>query len=122
MLYKLMEKLLIVVVVDKLVKDGFAGSSFLNFIIIKNERILNNGRTLQHEKIHYYQQVEMLFIFMWIAYILNLIINVFKILLKKDQTFISENTKGKKYGLIQKAYRNISFEIEAYNNEKDANY
>ena len=57
--------------------------------------------TLNHEKIHTVQIKEMLYIFFYIWYIVEWMIRLFM--------------KGN-------AYRNISFEREAYNNEKDLSY
>lgn len=50
---------------------------------------------LNHEKIHWHQQFEMLFIFFYLWYVIEYLIKVFK------------------YGWFE-AYYHISFEIEAY--------
>jgi hypothetical protein len=60
-------------------------------------------RTRRHEgSIHWPQQLELLIIFFYILYLLEWIIKFFI------------------YG--RKAYRNISFEREAYDNDDDPNY
>ena len=56
--------------------------------------------TLNHEKIHTAQIKEMLYVFFYVWYIIEWLIRL---------------PKGN-------AYRNISFEREAYNNEKDLRY
>lgn len=57
--------------------------------------------TINHESIHTEQMKEMLYIFFYIWYIIEWIIRLFK--------------KGN-------AYRNISFEQEAYDNENNLDY
>lgn len=59
-------------------------------------------RILNHEKIHWKQQIELLIIFFYIWYIIEFLI--LKIKYKKE------------------AYINISFEKEAYLNQKDMSY
>lgn len=63
---------------------------------------LNNVRLINHEKIHWKQQLEMLVIFFYIWYIIEFLIR--KFISKKD------------------AYMNLAFEREAYNNDDDLNY
>ena len=57
--------------------------------------------TLNHEKIHTAQIKELWYVFFYLWYIIEWLIRLF---MKGD------------------AYRNISFEKEAYNNENDLNY
>lgn len=57
--------------------------------------------TINHESIHTAQMKEMLYIFFYVWYLLEWLIRLFM--------------KGN-------AYRNISFEREAYDNESDLNY
>ena len=59
-------------------------------------------QTINHEKIHWYQQLEMLIIFFYIWYLTEWIIRLFI------------NTK--------EAYHSISFEREAYANDKNEDY
>lgn len=61
-------------------------------------------RMIQHEKIHFKQQKEMLFLFFYFWYIIEFIILL----------VIHKN--------VDKAYRNISFEKEAYKNETENDY
>ena len=80
----------------------FAGYKCINLFGILfargNARIDNT--TLNHEKIHTAQIKEMLYVFFYVWYIIEWLIRL---------------PKGN-------AYRNISFEREAYNNEKDLRY
>ena len=57
--------------------------------------------TLNHEKIHTAQIKELLYVFFYVWYVIEWLIRLFM--------------KGN-------AYRNISFEREAYNNENDLDY
>lgn len=58
--------------------------------------------TCTHESIHWKQQEEMLFIFFYVAYFLEWLVKIFF------------------YG--KRAYVNLSFEREAYNNERNIIY
>lgn len=60
--------------------------------------------TINHEEIHTYQMKELGYVFFYIIYFLEWIVRLFQ--------------KGPNHS----AYRAISFEQEAYNNERDAQY
>lgn len=64
------------------------------FILINRKKNINSV-TLNHERIHLAQQLEMLIIPFYIVYL---------------------------FELLTKGYRNISFEKEAYENERNLNY
>lgn len=87
-----------------LIPKGYSGLTFFPFIFLKEKRYLNNVVTINHEKIHIRQQVELLVIPFYILYFGNLGYNYLK------------------YRNFQKAYRNIVFEREAYANEKNLDY
>ena len=74
------------------------------FIFLLRKEDKQNAVLLNHEKIHIRQQLELLIIpfFIWyaVAFLIRLI----------------------QYKNWKKAYRNISFEREAYANEKDLDY
>lgn len=73
---------------------AIAGMSIAPFcILIHPDNIKDN--TINHEKIHWKQQVEMLILPFYILYFLE---------------------------WLFKGYRNISFELEAYTNETDKHY
>ena len=61
-------------------------------------------RTLRHETIHYHQQLELLFVFHWILY---LVFHVKGMLTEKNGA---------------QAYRQNPFELEAYDNDDDIDY
>lgn len=60
--------------------------------------------TLNHEKIHTRQMLELLIFPFYLIYILEWLIRILQ------------------YGNFYKAYKNISFEREAYSNQNDLNY
>ena len=79
--------------------SGYKAMNLFGVLFVRgNARI--DGITLNHEKIHTAQIKEMLYVFFYVWYIIEWLIRL---------------PKGN-------AYRNISFEREAYNNEKDLRY
>lgn len=84
---------------------GFIALTFYPFIFVRNEyKNKINDVIINHENIHKEQQKELLLIFFYIIYCLEYIINLFL------------------YKTSNEAYRNISFEKEAYKNENNLNY
>lgn len=81
----------------------YTGFSFFIFIWI-SDHAENRDEVINHEKIHFYQQLELLFIFHWILYILF---------------YLLYRAKG--YG-HDSAYRRIPFEKEAYAHEHSKTY
>lgn len=73
-------------------------------VIIMNKRFKNSVILINHEKIHLKQQIEMLVIPFYLWYFFEFIIRYFQ------------------YKSWQLAYRNISFEREAYSNQNNMNY
>jgi hypothetical protein len=82
---------------------GMRGMAIFPFIITQREELKENESYLNHENIHIQQQIELLVIPFFILYLLEWLIRK-----------ITRPT--------QNAYRNLSFEIEAYSNEDDLNY
>jgi len=85
------------------------GIALFPYIILrekyKQARYRSNAmKTINHETIHFQQALELLIIPFYILYVLEYII---KAIIYLD---------------INKAYMNISFEREAYTNERDLNY
>ena len=74
------------------------------FIIVNNE-LSKKPNKINHEKIHIHQQVELFVIIFYIWYVIEFILRTFKY-----------------FGQIEKSYRNISFEREAYSNENNLYY
>ena len=80
------------------------GITLFPFIIVANNTIKENKIFINHEKIHIRQQAELIIVFFYTWYILEFIIRLIK------------------YKKFYKAYENISFEREAYVNEKNIEY
>ncbi|HEB61818.1 MAG TPA: hypothetical protein ENI82_01585 [Bacteroidetes bacterium] len=74
------------------------------FILLKDKKLRNNEILINHEKIHIRQQLELLIIPFYLIYLSEFLI------------------KYLKYKSRYKAYRNISFEKEAFENESDKKY
>lgn len=87
-----------------IVPKGFVGITLFPFIFLKREELKKNEVLINHEKIHLKQQLELLVIFFYLFY------------------FIEWFLKLIKYRNFEKAYKNISFEREAYENEKKGYY
>lgn len=79
---------------------GFAAINLFGVLFVRKETKIT-AKLLRHEAIHAAQMKEMLYIFFYLWYVVEWIIRLFM--------------KGS-------AYRNISFEREAYSNEDDVIY
>ena len=79
--------------------QGFRAINLFGVLFVRgNARI--NERTIRHEAIHTSQMKEMLYVFFYVWYVIEWLIRL---------------PKGN-------AYRNISFEREAYDNQDDLSY
>lgn len=87
-----------------LVPKRFVGITIFPFVILRNKNLKNDNVLLYHERIHLKQQLEMLVVFFFVWYGIEFLIRF----IKHKNRFI--------------AYRNISFEREAYANERDFKY
>lgn len=87
-----------------MVPRGYLGLTFYPFIFLKTASLKTNRVLLNHERIHLQQQLELLIVPFYIIYILEFLRGLIR------------------YKNRQEAYRNISFEREAYKNEKDLDY
>lgn len=85
------------------VPKGFSGITLFPFIIARKNRI-DNQVFINHEKIHIRQQLELLVLPFFVWYLIEFFIRLIQY---KDKRM---------------AYRNISFEREAYANDKHLNY
>nr|WP_315246975.1 hypothetical protein [uncultured Flavobacterium sp.] len=92
------------IVAKYLIPKGYRGMAVYPFILIKYYKDQVNVIFLNHEKIHLKQQLEMLILPFFIWYILEFFIR-----------FIQYKNRDL-------AYRNISFEREAYENETNLTY
>lgn len=79
---------------------GYKAINFFGIIFLRKECTLSE-KDLNHEAIHTAQMKELLFIFFYIIYFLEWLVRL----------FIGKN-----------AYKNISFEKEAYSNENNLEY
>ena len=95
---------MIVIVSRYLIPKGFRGITLFPFIIVSETDLKQNSVMINHEKIHIRQQIELLILPFFVWYGIEFLIKWF--------SFKDKNA----------AYRNISFEREAYANEKDLNY
>ena len=92
------------IIINKfLVRKGYAAMAIFPFIFFRKKEYINAKR-LNHEKIHLKQQLELLIIPFYVWYGIDFLVKWIKL---KDS---------------KKAYYNISFEREAYQNENNLNY
>ncbi|MGV3461233.1 MAG: hypothetical protein ACO1N9_12350 [Flavobacterium sp.] len=87
-----------------LVPKGYAAITLFPFIILHNEKQRQNVTLITHEKIHLRQQAELLIVLFYVWYGLEYLIRLAQL------------------GSHSLAYRNISFEREAYFYESVNNY
>lgn len=80
------------------------GMAFFPFMLFKKKDFSISPTLINHERIHLQQQLELLILPFFVWYIFE---------------YIYFRFAGKKH---QEAYRSISFEKEAYQNENDMNY
>jgi len=92
------------IVAKYLIPKGYRGMAVFPFIVMKYDFDKRNETFVNHEKIHLRQQIELLILPFFIWYILEFIIRLIQ------------------YQNKDLAYRNISFEREAYTKETDLNY
>ncbi len=81
-----------------------SGMAIFPFIFVKSKVLANDEVVINHEKIHLKQQLELLILPFYIAYLFHYVINLMI------------------YRNHYQAYLNIVFEREAYVYEKDLNY
>ena len=95
---------MILIVFKYLTPRGFRGLTFFPFVFLMNKEDVLDKVFVNHEKIHLRQQLELLVLPFYVWYVMEFLI---RWIITKDKNV---------------AYRNISFEKEAYTNEKDLNY
>ncbi|WP_335967295.1 hypothetical protein [Galbibacter sp. PAP.153] len=82
----------------------YVGLTLWPLIILKDGSLKKDAILINHERIHLKQQVELLILPFYLLYIMEWLIGLCY------------------YGNFVEAYRNISFEKEAYQNEWNLNY
>ncbi len=96
---------IVMVFVSKyLVPSGFRGITLFPFIFLRDEKDKRNTVLIHHERIHLRQQLEMLILPFYIFYFLEWLVKLCY------------------YRNRYVAYRNLSFEREAYQNEENFQY
>jgi len=95
---------MIVIVFKYLIPKGFRGFTFFPFVVLSDKKDKSHNILLNHERIHLRQQLELLIVVFFVWYILEFLIGLAK------------------YKNRREAYYSISFEREAYSNEKDLHY
>ncbi|WP_333877686.1 hypothetical protein [Flavobacterium sp.] len=95
---------MIVVVFKYLVPKGYRGLTIFPLVILKARNGKADSVLLQHERIHLQQQLELLVVPFFVWYAIEFLLR-WMVLRDRHQ-----------------AYRAISFEREAYANEKDLHY
>jgi len=93
-----------VIVAKYLIPKGYRGLTIFPFVIIKHSFDSENKVLVNHEKIHIRQQLEMLVLPFFLWY------------------FVEYAVRLLQYKNANLAYRNISFEREAYANEQHFDY
>lgn len=74
------------------------------FMLFKNNRMKADKTIVNHERIHFQQQLELLILPFYILYLINYLLNLIR------------------FKNHEQAYFNICFEKEAYSNDKNLNY
>ncbi|MGI9552484.1 MAG: hypothetical protein ACR2MT_14880 [Aurantibacter sp.] len=93
-----------ILVFKHLFRKNYVGLSLWPFIILKNDSLKGDVFLINHEKIHLRQQLELLILPFYLFYALEWVIK---------SIYYLDRYKG---------YQNISFEREAYYNEKNLDY
>lgn len=87
-----------------IVPKGYIGMTIFPFMFLKHKGLKCDKVLLNHEKIHLKQQLELFIIPFFVVYFFEFLVRFFQ------------------YRNWHLAYRNISFEREAYSKEKDLDY
>jgi len=87
-----------------LLRKNFDGITLWPILIVRNSELKDNKIFMNHERIHLRQHLEMLVVFYYLWYGIEYLIRLIQ------------------FCDSRQAYRNISFEREAYANEKDLDY
>lgn len=93
-----------ILVATYLVPKGYSGIAVFPFVFVKRAELKRDLLFINHERIHLKQQIELLIFPFFIWYVVEFLFRYHQ------------------YGNWYQAYRNISFEREAYQNEHEPNY
>ena len=95
---------MIVLVSKYFTPKGFRGLTLFPFVFLKDKKDKQNTVFMNHERIHIRQQLELLILPFFVIYCFEFLIRMLQ------------------HKNINLAYKSISFEREAYANEKDLHY
>lgn len=95
---------MIVLVSKYLTPKGFRGLTFFPFVFLKDANDKQNVALMNHERIHLRQQLELLILPFFVWYGIEFLVRLIQ------------------YKNFHRAYKNISFEREAYAKEYDCDY
>ena len=87
-----------------LIPKGYSGLTLFPFVLLKYNKLKTDYVLINHERIHLRQQLELLILPFYVLYLLEFLVRLCQ------------------YENWHLAYRNISFEREAYSKEKDLEY
>jgi len=93
-----------ILVFKYLIPKNYNGIAIYPFIFLKHKSLSENPILVNHEKIHLRQQIELLWIFFFIWYVVEFLFHLIR------------------FGNWDRAYHMISFEKEAYQNEENLDY
>ena len=95
---------MLLIVSKYLIPVGYRGMTVFPFVILREAADAENVVLMNHEKIHFRQQLELFVLPFFVWYLADYMV---KLIRYRDKN---------------EAYRNIVFEREAYANEKDLSY
>jgi UDP-galactopyranose mutase len=93
-----------IIISKHIVPKEYLGIAIFPFVFLKDKALKVDGILINHENIHLRQQIELLIVPFYILYGLEFLVRLFQ------------------YKKGELAYRNISFEREAFTNEFNLNY
>jgi len=97
-------EIVMILIFKHIIPSNYCGLTIYPFIFLRDKQLILDKILINHEKIHLKQQVELLWFFFFIWYSVEYLIRFLQ------------------FRNHQKAYKNISFEKEAYNNEYNLDY
>lgn len=102
------------IIYNKLIPmQGYKAINLFGILFVHSGKKIKQS-DMNHEEIHTEQMKELLYIFFYLIYIFEWLVRIIICLLKHNYTKLSE--------VPHKAYKVISFEKEAYDNESDFEY
>lgn len=95
---------MILLIRPKWLRKKFNGMAIWPFVILRHQHLAEDTNFINHERIHLRQQLELIVVFFYVWYAIEFMVRWIKM------------------GNRHLAYRNISFEREAYFHEANADY